>query len=83
MCDCGQRASLLESALSLLTTLLSDETDDTYLIALRLVVSLLEGDLASVGFNCSHCGEVSRYIVLRSCYSFPSYNLRGDLFRDF
>ena len=60
MCDCGQRASLLESALSLLTTLLSDETDDTYLIALRLVVSLLEGELASVGFNCSHCGEVSR-----------------------
>ena len=59
MCDCSQRASLLESALSLLTTLLSDETDDTYLIALRLVVSLLEAELAGVGFECFYCGEVS------------------------
>ena len=59
MCDCEQRAYFLESAMSLLTTLMSNETDDMYLNSLRLVVSLLEAKLADVGFGCFNCGEVS------------------------
>ena len=60
MCDCSERVSLLESSLVVLTTLLTAETDQIYMVALRLVVSLVEAELASVGFNCSQCGEVSR-----------------------
>ena len=45
MCDCVSRARILNDSLTLLTSLSSAETDETVLLALRLVTALLEGEL--------------------------------------